>query len=349
MATRSRPAGRWNTSTTTSWRSRSDTRRESSPDRSRAVTAPCTRPGSPTFPVRRPTRRRAADGGARRSRGRWVMRPQRPLDGKTERVLVSWKQNERRARVSESKAWERTPIKGEIDAVVIGAGFGGMYMLHKLRELGVSVQGFEAGDNVGGTWYWNRYPGARCDVPSLFYSYTWSEELQSEWRWSEKYAAQPEILRYASHVADRFDLRPMIAFETRVLSASFDEHTDRWTVETDRGDRLTARWVVMATGCLSTPRAPAIPGVATFEGPTYHTGAWPHEGVDFSGMRVGVIGTGSSGIQSIPQIAPQAEHVTVFQRTPNFSIPARNTPLTEADIEAFKQAYPAYIGMIKGP
>ncbi len=159
----------------------------------------------------------------------------------------------------------------DIDAVVIGAGFGGMYMLHKLRELGVNAQGFEAGDNVGGTWYWNRYPGARCDVPSLFYSYTFSDELRDEWRWTEKYAAQPEILRYANHVADKFDLRPLIVFETRVLTATFDETADRWQLTTDRGDTVSCRWLITATGCLSTPRAPAIPGVETFAGATYHT------------------------------------------------------------------------------
>src|SRR5580704_202841 len=224
----------------------------------------------------------------------------------------------------------RAPLAGEVDAVVVGGGFGGMYMLYKLREGGFSVQVFEAGDGVGGTWYWNRYPGARCDVPSLFYSYTWSETLQKEWRWSEKYAAQPEILAYANHVADRFDLRPLIAFETRVISAAFDEATDRWTVVTDRGDELSARWLIMATGCLSTPRAPAIPGVESYAGETYHTGAWPHEGVDFTGKTVAVIGTGSSAIQSIPQIAKQAKHVTVFQRTPNFSTPAHNGPIDPA-------------------
>ena len=243
----------------------------------------------------------------------------------------------------------RRPFEGEIDAVVVGAGFGGLYMLHKLRETGVSVQGFEAGTDVGGTWYWNRYPGARCDVPSLFYSYTWDEALQKEWRWSEKYAAQPEILAYANHVADRHELRPLIAFETRVLSASFDEGADRWRVVTDRGDTLSARWLVMATGCLSTPRAPAIPGVDSFAGDTYHTGAWPHEGVDFTGKTVAVVGTGSSGIQSIPRIAAQADHVTVFQRTPNFSVPANNTPLTDADIEAFWKMYPDYMALVKGP
>ena len=243
----------------------------------------------------------------------------------------------------------RRPFEGEIDAVVVGAGFGGMYMLHRLRQAGVSVQGFEAGTDVGGTWYWNRYPGARCDVPSLFYSYTWDEALQKDWRWSEKYAAQPEILAYAKHVADRHDLRPMIAFETRVLSATFDEGLDRWRVVTDRGDTLSARWLVMATGCLSAPRAPAIPGVETFAGETYHTAAWPHEGVDFTGKTVAVVGTGSSGIQSIPQIAAQADHVTVFQRTPNFSVPANNTPLTDADYAAFWKMYPDYMALVKGP
>src|SRR5579872_6248291 len=222
-------------------------------------------------------------------------------------------------------------------------------MLHKLRELGVNVQGFEAGADVGGTWYWNRYPGARCDIPSLAYSYTWSEELRGEWRWTEKYAAQPEILAYANHVADKFDLRPMIAFETRVERATFDDATNLWRVETDRGDKLAARHLIMATGCLSTPRAPPIPGVESFAGPTYHTGAWPLEGVDFSGQRVAVIGTGSSGIQSIPQIARQAAHVTVFQRTANYSVPANNTPLTDKDIDDFWKMYPAYIGMVKGP
>jgi len=240
-------------------------------------------------------------------------------------------------------------MSGEIDAVVIGAGFGGLYMLHKLRELGVTAQGFEAGDGVGGTWYWNRYPGARCDVPSLFYSYTWSEELQKEWRWTEKYAAQPEILAYANHVADRFDLRRMIAFETRVLSATFDETADRWRIVTDRGDEVAARYLITATGCLSTPRKPPIPGVDSFAGATYHTGAWPHEGVDFTGQRVGVIGTGSSAIQSIPQIAKQAARVTVFQRTANFSVPANNTPLTEKDLEEFWKMYPGYMALVKGP
>ncbi|HEY2050531.1 MAG TPA: NAD(P)/FAD-dependent oxidoreductase [Caulobacteraceae bacterium] len=252
--------------------------------------------------------------------------------------------------MADGSAVARAPMGGaELDAVVVGAGFGGMYMLHKLRELGFSVQGFEAGDDVGGTWYWNRYPGARCDIPSLFYSYKWSDELQRDWRWTEKYAAQTEILAYAQHVADRFDLRGMIAFETRVLSASFDEVADRWTVVTDRGDEVSCRWLIMATGCLSTPRPPAIPGVDSFAGATYHTGAWPHEGVDFTGQRVGVIGTGSSGIQSIPIIADQASRLTVFQRTPNFSVPARNGPLTERDVAVFWKGYDDYMALVKGP
>ncbi|HEY2707414.1 MAG TPA: NAD(P)/FAD-dependent oxidoreductase [Caulobacteraceae bacterium] len=251
--------------------------------------------------------------------------------------------------MADGSSLQRAPMGGEVDAVVVGGGFGGMYMLHKLRELGLNIQGFEAGTDVGGTWYWNRYPGARCDVPSLFYSYTWDDALQKEWRWTEKYAAQPEILRYAGHVADRFNLRPLIAFETRVISATFDEAADRWTVITDRGDQVSARFLVMATGCLSTPRAPAIPGVDSYAGETYHTGAWPHEGVDFTGKTVAVIGTGSSAIQSIPQIAKQAKHVTVFQRTANFSVPANNTPLSDKDIEDFWKMYPAYIGMVRGP
>ncbi|HEY1427629.1 MAG TPA: NAD(P)/FAD-dependent oxidoreductase [Caulobacteraceae bacterium] len=251
--------------------------------------------------------------------------------------------------MADGSRFERAPIGGEVDAVVVGAGFGGMYMLHRLRELGLTIQGFEAGADVGGTWYWNRYPGARCDVPSLFYSYTWDEDLQKEWRWTEKYAAQPEILRYANHVADRHGLRALIAFETRVVSTVFDEAADRWTVVTDRGDEVRTRFLIMATGCLSTPRAPPIPGVESFAGPTYHTGAWPHEGVDFTGMRVAVIGTGSSGIQSIPQIARQAAQVTVFQRTANYSVPANNTTLTDKDIEDFWKMYPQYIAMVKGP
>src|SRR4051812_8628196 len=199
------------------------------------------------------------------------------------------------------------------DAVVVGAGFSGLYMLHRLRGLGLSVRVFEAGEGVGGTWYWNRYPGARCDVESLLYSYSFSEELQQEWHWSERYPAQPEILAYVNHVADRYDLRRDVQFDTRVIAAHFDETAHRWHVETDRDDRVQARFVIFATGCLSESRLPDIPGIASFAGRGYHTGRWPRDGVDFAGQQVGVIGTGSSAIQSIPVIAGQAEHLYVFQ------------------------------------
>ncbi len=229
----------------------------------------------------------------------------------------------------------------DFDAVVIGAGFGGMYMLHRLRLKGFKVRVFETGKGVGGTWYWNRYPGARCDVESVQYSYQFSPELQQEWEWTERYATQPEILRYANHVADRFDLRRDIRFETRVTRATFDEGVHAWTVETDKGDRVSARFVVTALGCLSSPNTPDIPGLADFKGPTYHTGNWPHEGVDFTGKTVGVIGTGSSAIQSIPMIARQARHLTVFQRTANYTVPAHNRPLDPNYVREVKANYPA--------
>jgi cyclohexanone monooxygenase len=232
-------------------------------------------------------------------------------------------------------------VPTEIDVVIVGAGFGGMYMLHRLRGLGLTAIVFETATDVGGTWYWNRYPGARCDVESMQYSYAFSPELQQEWQWSELFAGQPEILRYARHVADRLDLRRDIRFETRVERASFNEATQRWTVRTNRGDTVSARHCVMATGCLSTARVPDFPGIGSFTGKTYHTGYWPHEPVDFSGLRVAVIGTGSSAIQSIPVIAGQAAHVTVFQRTPNYSIPSRNGPMTPAYEQSWKSVYPA--------
>jgi cyclohexanone monooxygenase len=228
-----------------------------------------------------------------------------------------------------------------VDVVIVGAGFAGMYMLHRLRGLGMSARVFEAGSGVGGTWYWNRYPGARCDVESMQYSYSFSPELEQDWQWSELFSSQPEILRYANHVADRFDLRRDIQFDTRVTGACFDRATHRWDIRTDRGDIVSARYCVMATGCLSTARVPDFPGIERFAGKTYHTGHWPHEGVDFTGLRVGVIGTGSSAIQAIPVIAAQAAQVTVFQRTPNFSIPSRNGPMTEAYAEEWKSDYPA--------
>jgi len=227
------------------------------------------------------------------------------------------------------------------DVVIVGAGFAGMYMLHRLRGLGLSARVFEAGGGVGGTWYWNRYPGARCDVESMQYSYSFSPELQQNWQWSELFASQPEILRYANHVADRFDLRRDIQFDTRVTEARFDRATHRWTIRTNHGDHVSARYCVMATGCLSTARVPDFPGIERFSGKVYHTGHWPHDGVDFTGRRVGVIGTGSSAIQAIPVIAQQASHVTVFQRTPNFSIPSRNGPMSDAYANSWKSDYPA--------
>src|ERR1700691_4641667 len=214
------------------------------------------------------------------------------------------------------------------DVVVVGAGFAGLYMLHRLRGLGFSVRVYEQGGGLGGTWYWNRYPGARCDIESMQYSYSFSEELQQEWNWSERYAPQPEILKYANHVADRFKLRADIQLDTRVDRASFDERAREWSVTTSDGKTVTAKYVVLATGCLSNARMPDIKGLADFKGKVYHTGHWPHEPVDFTGLRVGVIGTGSSAIQSVPVIAEQARHLTVFQRTANFSITARNAELT---------------------
>lgn len=225
---------------------------------------------------------------------------------------------------------ERTNRQEDFDAVIVGAGFAGLYMLHRLRKAGFTARVIEAGDDVGGTWYWNRYPGARCDIESLEYQYGFDADLPREWKWSERYATQPEILRYVQFVTGKFDLRRDIQFETRVTEAIFDEETNRWNIATDRGDRLTAQFCIMATGCLSAARVPDFPGLESFEGDWYHTGYWPHEGVDFTGKRVGVIGTGSSAIQSIPLIAEQAKHLTVFQRTANFSVPARNRPLDHA-------------------
>jgi len=233
-------------------------------------------------------------------------------------------------------------VGDSVDAVIVGAGFAGMYMIYRLRELGLSMRAFELASDVGGTWFWNRYPGARCDIESLDYSYSFSEELQQEWQWTEKYATQPEILAYANHVAERFDLRHHIEFETRVLSAVFDELANRWTVTTDKGSRVSARFCVMATGSLSTANTPELADLETFRGERYHTGQWPHEGVDFAGRSVGVIGTGSSAIQCIPILAEQAAHLTVFQRTPNFSLPARNTPLDSDEYQTMRTHYPAY-------
>ena len=236
--------------------------------------------------------------------------------------------------------------RSSVDAVVVGTGFGGLYALYCLRQMGFSAIAFETGDGVGGTWYWNRYPGARCDVESLQYSYSFSPELDQEWTWTEKYAPQPEILAYANHVADRFDLRRDIRFSTRVAAATFDEKSARWIVETEKvdgsgGDRVEARFCLMAVGCLSSANKPPFAGMADFKGPIWHTGEWPQEGVDFTGLKVGVIGTGSSAIQSIPLIAEQASALTVFQRTPNYSVPAWNAPLDPEHVAKVKADYPA--------
>lgn len=229
----------------------------------------------------------------------------------------------------------------ECDAIVVGAGFAGMYMLYSLRRLGLSTIVLERGEGVGGTWYWNRYPGARCDVESMSYSYSFSDELQQEWVWPHRYATQPDILRYAEHVADRFDLRRDIVFGSDVASAIYDEDRRRWSVATERGDSFSARYLIMATGCLSVPKTPDVPGLNRFGGPVLHTADWPRDGFDFSDRTVGLIGTGSSAIQSIPLIAKQARRLTVFQRTPNYSIPAWNGPLPPEREAEMKRNYGA--------
>ena len=226
------------------------------------------------------------------------------------------------------------------DAVVIGAGFSGLYMLHRLRdELGMSTQVYEAGDGVGGTWYWNRYPGARVDSESYVYCYSFDEDLLQEWNWSGKFPVQPEVLAYLNHVADRHDLRSNIQFSTRVTAAHFNEADGHWEVETDQGDRVTARYLITAIGCISTSQIPNIAGLETFAGEWYHTGGWPHDGVDFGGKRVGVIGTGSSGVQAIPVIATEAGHLTVFQRTPQFMVPARHHTVDQEFLAQVKADY----------
>jgi cation diffusion facilitator CzcD-associated flavoprotein CzcO len=226
-----------------------------------------------------------------------------------------------------------------VDVVVVGAGFAGLYALHRLRGDGLTVRVIEAADGVGGVWYWNRYPGARCDVESVDYSYSFDERLQQEWDWSEKYATQPEILAYLNHVADRFKLRPDITFGTRVTDAVLDEKTLRWEIRTDTGDVVSARFLVLAVGPLSNVNIPAIDGLESFGGTVYHTANWPPGGVEFSGQRVGVIGTGSSGIQAIPCIAEQAHQLYVFQRSANYSIPAGNAPLDDDTRRAQKAGY----------
>jgi cation diffusion facilitator CzcD-associated flavoprotein CzcO len=232
-------------------------------------------------------------------------------------------------------------LSGEFDALIIGAGFSGLYQLYCLRNrLGLAVKILEAGEGVGGTWYWNRYPGARCDSESHSYCYTFSEELIREWEWSERYPEQPEILRYLNHVADRFDLKRDIRFGTRVMAAHYEAAANCWHVTTEKGERLAAKFVITAVGCLSTANVPEFPGLDSFEGRWVHTGQWPHEGIDFSGKHVGMIGTGSTGIQAAPVIAETAAHLTVFQRTANYSVPARNVPLTPDFLRHVKDNYP---------
>ena len=233
----------------------------------------------------------------------------------------------------------------DFDTVVVGAGFAGLYMLHRLREMGHRALVLEKGSGVGGTWYWNRYPGARCDVASMEYSYQFDNELQQEWDWSEKYAPQAEILRYANHVADRFQLRPHIQFESTVIAAEFNETANYWrvTIEDQAGNHtiLCSTFLISATGCLSSPNKPQLTGADNFNGQIYHTGEWPIEPVDFSNLNVAIIGTGSSGVQTIPVIAKQAATLTVFQRTPNYAVPARNGPMSAKEIKDTKANYPA--------
>ncbi|RIK46215.1 MAG: cyclohexanone monooxygenase [Chloroflexi bacterium] len=225
------------------------------------------------------------------------------------------------------------------DALIVGAGLSGLYMLHRLRALGLSTLVLEQADGVGGTWYWNRYPGARCDIESLDYSYSFSPELEQEWTWSQRYAEQAEILEYINYVADRFDLRRDILFNTRVVSAHYNDAAAHWTLATEAGEQFVAKYCIMALGCLSAPQTPNFPGLEQFRGEWYQTGAWPHHPVDFRGKRVAVVGTGSSGIQSIPVIARDAEHLYVFQRTPNFSVPAHNRPADPAEVQRVKAHY----------
>ncbi len=227
----------------------------------------------------------------------------------------------------------------DLDVIVVGGGIGGLYTIYRMRQLGLRVKAFEAGNGIGGTWHWNRYPGCRCDVESMEYSFSFSPELEQEWHWPERYGTQPELLRYLNHVADRFDLRKDVQLNTRVLTAHFDSTTNLWTITTDQNDTVSSPYLIMCTGNLSTPRVPDFPGIESFNGTCYHTGLWPQEGVDFTGKRVAVIGTGSSGVQSIPIIATQAQHVHVFQRTANFILPAENRPLDPEIESAHKATY----------
>jgi len=229
----------------------------------------------------------------------------------------------------------------ELDVAVVGAGFAGLYMLYRLRRLGLRARVFEQGPDVGGTWFWNRYPGARCDIESIDYCYSFSRELLSEWTWTERYATQPEILRYLQHVADRFDLRRDIQFSSRVTALRYDEPGNRWLVSASAGEVVSARHCVLAVGNLSSPKHPGFPGMDSFRGEWCHTAQWPAGGVDFEGLRVGLVGTGSTAIQALPQIAKQAERVHVFQRTPNYSMPAQNRLLAPGELREVVRGYDA--------
>ena len=225
------------------------------------------------------------------------------------------------------------------DVLVVGAGFAGMYAIYRFRQLGLSIKVLEAGSDVGGTWFWNRYPGARCDVPSLEYSFGFSKELEQEWHWPEVFSAQPDILNYANHIAERFNLRDDIVFNTRVTSVTYLSEENLWELTTESGESLRAKYCIMATGCLSVPNKPDIPGNDSFKGQVLHTGAWPKTPVDLSGKRVGVIGTGSSGVQAIPELAKQSGHLTVFQRTPVYTVPANRKQMREDVENEFKANY----------
>ncbi len=246
-----------------------------------------------------------------------------------------------------SKDPNRGPVPAKVDVVIVGAGFGGMHMLHRLRNEGFSVVSFETASDVGGTWYWNNYPGARCDIDSAVYHYWFNDDVNKDWRWPERFSAQPEIFAYAKHAADKMDLRKDIRFNTRVTSAKWNEDTLEWQFETDQGDRVSARYFISAVGCLSAARLPDYDGLDDFKGEWYHTGRWPHEKVDFTGKRVVQIGTGSSGIQAAPVIAKDAAHLSVLQRTPQFSVPAQNCALTDEMMEQGKVAKQAMREMMQ--
>lgn len=225
-----------------------------------------------------------------------------------------------------------------VDVIVIGAGMSGLYSVYSLREAGFTIRAFESGSSVGGTWYWNRYPGARCDVESFDYSFSFSDELQQSWRWTERYAPQSEILHYLEHVSERFELARHFTFGTRVVSATYDD-AQGWVVTTDTGEQATSSYIVFATGALSSPRLPDIEGIEDFEGDWYHTAQWPETDPDFSEKRVGVIGTGSTGIQISTTLAPRTAKLSVFQRSPNYSMPAQNRPITDEAWSRVKANY----------